>query len=61
MENMSYDRYPETVGISILIFGRAFAGFTGATRGCFDAFPVGAGEVVQGRFVDCPAGATPLP
>ena len=61
MENMSYDCYPETVGISILIFGRDFASFDGAARGCFDAFSFGAGEDIRGRFDDYPVCAVALP
>ena len=47
--------------ITIFIFGKTFAGFDGATRDCFGAFSVGAGEVVRGRLVDWEAVATPLP
>ena len=49
------------MGITIFIFGKTFAGFDGATRDCFGAFSVGAGEVVRGCLVDCVAVATPLP
>ena len=40
------------VGMDTFIFGRSLVGFDGATLGYFDAFSVGAGEVVRGRLVD---------
>ena len=49
------------VGMDTFIFGRSLVGFDGAALGCFDAFSVGAGEVVRGRLVDCVAVATPSP
>ena len=35
------------VGMDTFIFGRCLVGFDGAALGCFDAFSVGAGEVVR--------------
>ena len=49
------------VGMDTFIFGRCLVGFDGAALGCFDAFSVGAGEVVRGRLVDCVTVATPSP
>ena len=62
------DDYPEMVGTITLILGKAFGGLEevafdafgaggGTTLSFFDAFPVGAGEDVRGRFEVCPVGA----
>ena len=49
---MKGDTHAEAMGMSILIFGNAFRSFGSATLGCFDAFSVGVGEEVRGRFED---------
>ena len=55
------------VGTVTLILGKAFGSLEevafgafgaggGTTLGCFEAFSIGAGEDVRGRFEDCPVG-----
>src|SRR3954469_180570 len=60
-EKTSSVLYPEMVGMVIFIRGKALGGLDGVARGCLGAFSVGAGEVVLGRFDDCPTGAVALP
>src|SRR3954464_12035350 len=60
-ERASVVLYPEMVGMVIFIRGKASGGLDGVARGCLGAFFVGAGEVVLGRFDDCPTGAVALP
>ena len=61
------DYYPEIVGMTILILGKAFGGLDdaafggfsaggGATLDCSGVFLDGTGEDVRGRFEDCPVG-----
>ena len=49
------------MGMATLIFGKGFGSLDGVAFGCFDAFSVGAGEDVRGRFDDCPVCAVALP
>ena len=62
------DYYPEIVGMTILILGKAFRGLDdaafggfgaggGATLDCFGVLSVSTGEKVRRRFEDCPVGA----
>lgn len=66
------DYYPEMVGMTTLILGKAFgslddAAFGGfgardnAASGCFGVLLVGTGEDVWGRFGDFPVGAAARP
>ena len=53
--------YPEAMGMATLILGKAFRGFDGVAFDCFEAFLVGAGEDVRGRFEVCLVCAVTLP
>ena len=44
------DTHPEATGTSILILGRVFRAFGGATLGCLAIFSVGSGVDVRVRF-----------